>query len=262
MVASRGRILLTALGLAMATVGYAVAQQNDQKAASDIKPAQAASPAAHPVETADTNNNDRRSSDSNTNDRSVERRTTERRAGDRNSDRDTGRTRERRDNNLNVQLAACLLNKNKGEVELGKIAADRANNQEVRDFAQKMVKDHGQQVKKLREVVGSNEPSDRRSKIAREIDERCLAALKKELNQKSGRDFDACYVGSQISGHMQMAAALEVVSEHASGQLRDIVKEAQPTVDKHLAEAKKLMEQLDRSGSRSQASKDRSETQR
>jgi predicted outer membrane protein len=86
--------------------------------------------------------------------------------------------------------------------------------------------------------------------------------LKKELEGKSGRDFDSCYVGSQIGGHMHMAAALDVLSDQTTGQLRDIVKDAQPTVDKHLDRAKKLMDQLDKGNERRQASNQRDNTER
>jgi putative membrane protein len=252
--ARRGRVLLSTIALAfvMSFVGHVIAQQSDEKRPTDFKPAQAGSPGAQPVETRDRDASDR----------TIERRTTERRAEDRTSDRETARTRDRRDSNLNTEFAACLLDKNKGEVELGKLAAERATNEEVKDFAQRMIKDHGQQVEKLQKFVGSDEPSGRRAKIAKEIEERCLASLKKELNNKSGHDFDVCFVGSQIFGHMKMAAELEVVSDYATGELREIIKDAQPTVDKHLSHAKKLMEQLDRSGDRSQASKDRGETKR
>jgi putative membrane protein len=167
------------------------------------------------------------------------------------------------ESNVDRDLAACLLTSNKGEVELGKLAVDRATDPEVKEFAQKMVKDHTAQVEKLQQVVGSQEPNDQRAQIDRKIDERCNEMLKKELTEKSGKEFDAAYVGSQIAGHIHMAAALEVISSQTSGQLRDLAREAQPTVEQHLMHAKKLMGQLDKAnGNRSQASKERTETER
>jgi hypothetical protein len=60
---------------------------------------------------------------------------------------------------------------------------------------------------------------------------------------------------------MQMAAALKVLAGHTSGKLNEVVKEARPTVDKHLAHAKKLMDEL-KSRDNSQAAKDRSDRTR
>jgi putative membrane protein len=236
------------------------AQRTDNNPPGDIKPAQSASPAANPA--APTNNgrnvidrprgavqenvgvpNDRRRADGNQ--RQIAR-------GERGD----------REENLNRQLAACLLTKNKGEVELGKYVEGRAKDSEVKEFAAQMVNDHSEVVAKLERIVGSDMPSDRRSEIAKEIDEQCLESLKKELGDKSAGEFDACYVGSQIAGHMQMAAALKVLSKHATGELRDVITEAQPTVDKHLKHAKELMNKLEKSDQNAQASKDRSETNR
>ena len=238
--------------------GYARAQQNNTNNPGDIKPAQADSPAAHP--TGPANNTERQTTDrqdNNSQSGTVERNRTD-------STRRTATRGERsdRESNLDRQLAACLLTKNKGEVELGKFASERAKDRDVKDFAEQTVKDHSQVVEKLEQIVGSQQPNDRRSQIGREIDEQCLASLKKELSEKSDKEFDACYVGSQISGHMEMAATLKVLSNHTSGKLNEIVQDARPTVDKHLAHAKKLMDQLDKSRDHAQAAKDRSDRTR
>jgi putative membrane protein len=251
-------ISMAALCVLTLNAGIARAEQKKNSPEGDIKPAQTDSPGANPVSR--TDNKERQATDSQNNNR-------QRRTSERNRANDTSGTAERgernnREGNLDRQLAACLLTKNKGEVELGKFASERAKDGDVKKFAEQMVKDHGKVVEKLEQIVGSQEPNDRRSQIGREIDEQCLASLKQELGNKSEKEFDACYVGSQISGHMQMAAALKVLSNHTSGQLKEIVQEARPTVDKHLEHAKKLMDQLDKSRDHAQASKDRSDRTR
>ncbi|HEX4415474.1 MAG TPA: DUF4142 domain-containing protein [Lacipirellulaceae bacterium] len=225
------------------------AQQKENSSPADVKPAQAGSPAAHPTESRDRNG-----SQGNV--------TNENRSAFATEERSTNATSDRREDNFDREVAACLLDKNKAEVELGKIAAERANDKDVKEFAEKMIKDHNQVVEKLERIAGSNEPNDRRSKVEHRIGERCLANLKKELHNKSGQDFDACYMGSQIAGHMEMVATLEVLSDETSGELRDVIKDAQPTVEKHLSNAKDIMKQLDKASNRNQASRNRSETSR
>jgi putative membrane protein len=80
--------------------------------------------------------------------------------------------------------------------------------------------------------------------IEDKIYERCKQALREELQQKSGAEFDECFVGAQIGGHMQMLAALEVLSQEGQGQVKQFAQEAQPTVQKHLEHAKQLAKQL------------------
>jgi len=225
------------------------AQVRSNSSPADVKPAQAGSPAAHPTESGERDGaNSTRSNDNPVTNRPEGRST--------NSGSD-----KMREGNVDRDIAACLLDKNKAEVELGKVATEHAEHKDVKEFAEKMVKDHQKVVDKLERIVGQNEPTDRRSKIEHQINERCLENLKKELSDKSGREFDACYMGSQVGGHMEMAAALEVLSNESSGQLRDIVKEAEPSVKKHLSMAKDIMKQLDKGNGR-EASRDRADTSR
>jgi len=227
---------------------FAFAQQRDNSAPGQVNPAQAGSQPTRPTEPRDRNTTQATHPGEN---RNV---TT--------SDRTTTTNSNRREGNVDRQFAACLLDKNKAEVEVGKIAAERATDKDVKEFAEMMIQDHSKAVEKLERLAGNNEPNDRRSKIERQIGERCLANLKKELKDKSGHEFDACYMGSQIAGHIQMVATLEVLSDETSGELRDFVRDTQPAVEKHLARAKDIMKALDKSSSRNQASLERSETKR
>lgn len=229
-------------GLLAAVSVYA--QQVGNPSPPDFKPAQAASPAAHPTGNANTGNQNEQQ----------RQRTNQPGAQGTVTSQPNEQRSDNQEQNLDRVLAACLLTANKGEVELGKMAAQRATDKDVKAFAEQMVKDHSKQVETLQQFVGGQEPSDRRSQIDKQIAERCTENLKKELEGKSDKDFDASYIGAQIGGHMHMQAALAVLSEQASGQLGDIVKDAQPTVDKHLDHAKKLMDQLEKGSDRRQAS--------
>jgi predicted outer membrane protein len=223
------------------------AQIRENGSPTDVKPAQASSPAAHPTESASRNG-------SNVNGVNQNTVTTDRERDSRGEGKSEG--------GLNRQIAACLLDKNKGEVELGKMAAERTEHKDVKEFAEKMVKEHSKMVEKLQRIAGDNTPTDRRSKIEHQIAERCLENLKKELSDKSGREFDAGYIGSQIGGHMEMLSTLEVLADETSGELRDVVKEGELDVKKHLSMAKDIMKELDKTGRHDQASRDRSESNR
>ena len=52
-------------------------------------------------------------------------------------------------------LANCLLIKNKAEVELSQFAQQQAQNPEVKEFAQMLVKDHQQAIQKLQALAGA-----------------------------------------------------------------------------------------------------------
>lgn len=99
--------------------------------------------------------------------------------------------------------------------------------------------------------------------IEEKIKERCAQALREELQSKSGAEFDECYIGSQIAGHMHSLAALEVLSQESQGQLKQIADEAKPTVQKHLEHAKQIAKQLKSGSGSAQAQRpSTTETQR
>lgn len=200
-------------------------------------------------------------------------------------------------------VIACLLTKNQGEVELGQLAQQQSQNAEVKEFAQKMVQDHGKLVKDLQQIkagehknqaaaattatgqtdiardtasdrsnatdstiaAAGNSAIDQLVALDRQIAERCLQAAREELQAKQGVEFDKCYIGSQINGHMQMLAALEVLQQQGPQQVQQVAQQAQPTVRQHLEHAKQIMKQLEganTTGSGARAARQTSPTQR
>jgi len=199
-------------------------------------------------------------------------------------------------NQADVQryIVGCLLTKNQGEVEMGQFAQQQSQNQQVKEFAQQMVQDHGKLVQQLQQLsgkqttaaenndrdsaspsreaagqtntvgdaaianhrsdntirageggAGGNSAVDQLMAIERQISQQCLQNAKEELQQKKGVEFDKCYIGSQIDGHMQMLAALEVLQQQGPDQVKQIAQKAKPDVQKHLDHAKQIMQQLE-----------------
>jgi len=220
-------------------------------------------------------------------------------------------------------FANCLLKNNQAEIEISQFAAQQSQNPKVKEYAEKLVKDHQQVVQKLQPLAGNKGAASSSSatsldatasgdanrlamdttrtpgssgtntaapgtetrsgagttdrdtaesltasrntgtnssdalmqvaQIEEKINDRCNQALREELQQKSGKEFDECYLGAQVGGHMHMLAALEVIPQETQGQLKQIAEEAKPTVQKHLDEAKELMKER-KSGSLQQTS--------
>jgi hypothetical protein len=58
---------------------------------------------------------------------------------------------------------------------------------------------------------------------------------------------------------MQVASALEVLSDQTSGQLQQLAREMRPTVEEHLKQAKQIMKGSD---GQQQAGRERTQTNR
>jgi putative membrane protein len=87
------------------------------------------------------------------------------------------------------------------EVQLGKLAAEKALSQEVKQFGQRMVDDHGKandRLKQLATTKGVNLPTELDRSTQREMD---------KLAKLSGADFDREYMKHMVSDHRRTSAS-------------------------------------------------------
>jgi predicted outer membrane protein len=193
-------------------------------------------------------------------------------------------------NPLDQQIAVCLTLGNQEEVQLGQFAQDRAQNPQVKQFAQMMVEEHQQAVSKLQQAMphlaslklelnaqgataragatGATTSANQRNsatgaqaggqqqmvEFAKEVKQECLNLTTQELGRKQGADFDKCYIGQQLVAHTGMLAELKTAQRHVTNeQLRPIIQQGTQMTEHHLAQARQIMEQLDAGGQRQPA---------
>jgi len=87
------------------------------------------------------------------------------------------------------------------EVQLGKLAAEKALSPEVKQFGQRMVDDHGKandRLKQLATTKGVNLPTELDRSTQREMD---------KLAKLSGADFDREYMKHMVSDHRRTSAS-------------------------------------------------------
>jgi putative membrane protein len=119
------------------------------------------------------------------------------------------------------------------EVELGKLASERAESSQVKQFGERMVKDHSAANDKLRQIAsekGVTPPSEMDSSTKREYD---------RLSKLSGPRFDREYMSHMVSDHEKDIKELK--SEEKSAKDPDVKSFAQntlPTLEEHLQLAK------------------------
>lgn len=88
-----------------------------------------------------------------------------------------------------------------------------------------------------------------------ELAEQCVQTSRKELESKEGADFDKAFTGMQLAAHLQLWDTVQVFKRHASEDLRPVLDEAQPVIEKHIAQLKQIMKQLE-SGSKGAGASD------
>jgi len=181
-------------------------------------------------------------------------------------------------------LAAWLIVDNEGEIAISQLGRQRAENDEVKRFAELMVADHTEMLTKLRTAAGtasavstgngsdSNNPNSNRSstepgdtqarlsssingemssgdslvaRIKRELGAQCLQSKQQLLSAKQGADFDKGFMDMQVAMHRDAADTLKVFQRHATGPLRQIIEEGIQTTTVHLKHAQATKSMLE-----------------
>jgi putative membrane protein len=123
------------------------------------------------------------------------------------------------------------------EVELGKLASEKASNAKVKAFGQRMVADHGKADDELKTVAAS-----RQITLPASIDAKHKATHDR-LAGLSGAAFDRAYVTDMVADHKKDVAAF--TEESTSGKDSDIkawAAKTLPTLREHL----RMVEELDK----------------
>jgi len=125
------------------------------------------------------------------------------------------------------------------EVALGQLAADKASSPEVKEFAQRMVKDHSEandQLKQIATQKGVTLPGSLSAKYE---------TVRHKLSKLSGDAFDQAYMSDMLKDHKADIAAFQ--KESTSGKDPDVKQFASqtlPTLQDHLKQAETLSPKL------------------
>jgi putative membrane protein len=115
------------------------------------------------------------------------------------------------------------------EVQLGQLAAQKAQSDQVKQFGQKMVDDHtkaNDQLKQIAASKGVTLPTDLDSKSKREMD---------RLSKLSGAEFDREYMKHMVSDHKKDVSDFKKEAKSAKdADLKGFASSTTPTLEQHL----------------------------
>lgn len=144
-----------------------------------------------------------------------------------------------------AQIAGIVVAANTVDIDAGKLAADRAGKNEVKQFAQQMVTDHtgvNKQatalVQKLK-ITPEDSPTSKSLKDAGKTNEDKLKNLK-------GKDFDQAYVANEVTYHQTVIDALDntLIPNAKNAELKDLLVKVRPAFVAHLEHARQVLSSL------------------
>jgi len=129
------------------------------------------------------------------------------------------------------------------EVELGRLAAQKATDPAVKSFGEQMVKDHGEASQKLSSVAqakGVTPPTALKGSDEREL---------RKLEKLSGADFDKAYVKAMMKDHQKDAKDFDKEARGAKDpDVKKFAADTSPIIHKHLDMITDLSNKVGRGG--------------
>ncbi|MFZ5561867.1 MAG: DUF4142 domain-containing protein [Pseudomonadota bacterium] len=125
------------------------------------------------------------------------------------------------------------------EVQMGQLAAQKGQNQAVRDFGNAMVNDHtagNQRLMNIAGALGVTPPSDLDFMQRR---------MSKKLNKAREQEFDEMYIESQVKDHKKMIELMEEQARDGQNtELKQYAAEMLPKLRNHLQMAEQIEGQI------------------
>ncbi len=142
-----------------------------------------------------------------------------------------------------------LAKDNAAEIEAGKLASTKASNDQVKQFGERMVQDHGKaadELKQLAQSKGLDLPDAADRKHEREA---------RSLEKKSGADFDKAYMQQMVKDHRADLKALRKEAKSAKDpELKAFAEKTAQVVQEHLNMAQQLAADVGAKGGTKNAS--------
>jgi putative membrane protein len=122
-----------------------------------------------------------------------------------------------------------------GEVELGKLALQKSSDDEVKQFAQRMVDDHGKivdQLKPVAEQLGVKAPDGPSKGTVKKMD---------KMKALSGDAFDQAYIKDMVKDHKSDDSEFKQEAQSTqSPQLKQIVMQFDQIIESHLQQIQQI----------------------
>lgn len=146
-------------------------------------------------------------------------------------------------NQQDKDFARLAAQANRGEIEIGTLAQQKASNDAVKEFGKRMVEDHTNAGHELRNWSAQTNFMLPTGITADD------SSTKSSLSSESGTQFDRKYMQSQLKDHKQVIAAFEKeIQDGQDPQLKQIAAKILPVLQDHVRLAEDVAGKLGMSG--------------
>ena len=127
------------------------------------------------------------------------------------------------------------------EVELGKVAAQRASSSDVKEFGQRMITDHTKANHELKDLAARKNVT-----LHERLDAKQEAEVTR-LSKLSGHEFDQSYMKAMTTDHEHDVAAFKkAASSSPDADVKAFASQTLPTLEDHLSNARRVEAEVNR----------------
>ena len=131
------------------------------------------------------------------------------------------------------------------EVEVGKLATEKASNPKVKQFGQRMVDDHTKANEELKSIA-----SNKGLSLPGTLDA-SAEATKTRLSNKNGGAFDLAYMEDMVKDHQHDVAEFQREANHGSDpDVKAFAAKTLPTLQEHLKLAQETLAEVKKGSTR------------
>ena len=124
-----------------------------------------------------------------------------------------------------------------GEVQMGQLALQKSNDEQVKQFAQRMVDDHGKMMDEMKPVaqqMGVKVPDSPDKSSMKTVD---------KMKNLSGDAFDQAYIKDMVKDHKGDDSDFKREAESTQNpQLKEMVMKGEQTIQSHLLTIQKIQQ--------------------
>jgi putative membrane protein len=142
----------------------------------------------------------------------------------------------------NDHIFGFVHNANNGEIALGKLAATKATNSQVKAFGSEMVKDHQAMMKEAHALMTKvNAAADSTWDDAKDLAGDGTEKLKELTDKAKGADWDKDYIESQVDMHQRVLDKLQdAVKNNTDTTVTAALSKSTAKVQEHLTKAQSI----------------------
>ena len=144
-----------------------------------------------------------------------------------------------------ANIAAIVVGANKIDISAGKIALDKSNDTQVREFAQRMVTDHQAVLDSAVELVTRLGVTPENNDLVYTLSKQS-AEHEARLKGLTGKEFDKVYIDHEVAYHEAVIGVVktQLIPGANNQELKDVLISVLPAFDAHLAHCKTIQASL------------------